>query len=96
MNRPGLRCRKSWRSRVSVVWRKVEIQEYKLDRLKEITGTESDWEAVDQAINRVLFTEEIHAMMDGSIDEFDDEMLDEPEDGLFSVSNDDSGLPWDA
>ncbi len=79
---------------MSVVWRKVEIQEYKLDRLKEITGTESDWEAVDQAINRVLFTEEIHTMMDG--DELDDESLDEPEDGLFSVSNDDSGLPWDA
>jgi hypothetical protein len=79
---------------VSVVWRKVEIQEYKLDRLKEIAGTESDWEAVDQAINRVLFTEEIHTMMDG--DELDDESLDEPEDGLFSVSNDDSGLPWDA
>jgi hypothetical protein len=33
-------------------------------------------------------------MMDG--DELDDESLDEPEDGLFSVSNDDSGLPWDA
>ncbi len=79
---------------MSVVWRKVEIQEYKLDRLKEIAGTESDWEAVDQAINRVLFTEEIHTMMDG--DELDDESLDEPEDGLFSVSNDDSGLPWDA
>ena len=47
---------------VAVVWRKVRTQEYKLDRLKEVVEIESDWEAVDEAINRILFTDEIHRM----------------------------------
>ena len=69
---------------VTVRWRKVRIQEFKLDRLKEVVEMESDWEAVDEAINRVLFTEEIRSMLD----ETDDEPL--------STADDDTGLPWDA
>ena len=62
----------------------MRIQEFKLDRLKEVVELESDWEAVDEAINRVLFTEEIRSMLD----ETDDEPL--------STADDDMGLPWDA
>jgi hypothetical protein len=69
---------------VAVVWRKVRIQEYKLDRLKEVVEIESDWEAVDEAINRILFTDEIHRMFD--------EDADEP----TFAEDDESGLPWDA
>ncbi len=69
---------------VTVRWRNVRIQEFKLDRLKEVVEMGSDWEAVDEAINRVLFTEEIRSMLD----ETDDEPL--------STADDDMGLPWDA
>ena len=69
---------------MTVRWRKVKIQEFKLDRLKEVVEMEVDWEAVDEAINRILFTEEIRSM----IDESDDEP------GL--VEDDELGLPWDA
>ena len=69
---------------MAVLWRNVRIQEFKLDRLKEIAETDSDWEAVDEAINRVLFTEEVHRMMHGDGDEPD------------LVEDDESGLPWDA
>ena len=72
---------------VTVRWRNVKIQEFKLDRLKEVVEMESDWEAVDEAINRVLFTEEIRSMLDES-----DETGDEP----VSAADDDTGLPWDA
>ena len=72
---------------MAVLWRNVRIQEFKLDRLKEIAETDSDWEAVDEAINRVLFTEEIRSMLDES-----DESGDEP----VSAADDDTGLPWDA
>ncbi len=69
---------------MTVRWRNVRIQEFKLDRLKEVVELESDWEAVDEAINRVLFTEEIRA----TLDETDDEPL--------HTADDDTGLPWDA
>ena len=72
---------------VTVRWRNVKIKEFKLDRLKEVVEMESDWEAVDEAINRVLFTEEIRSMLDES-----DESGDEP----VSAADDDTGLPWDA
>ena len=35
---------------MAVLWRRVIIQEYKLERLKEVVDIESDWEAVDEAI----------------------------------------------
>ncbi|MCH7891912.1 MAG: hypothetical protein IH921_10465 [Gemmatimonadetes bacterium] len=69
---------------MAVVWRKGRIQEYKLDRLKEVVDIESDWEAVDEAINRILFTDEIHRMFDEDADE------------STSAEDDESGLPWDA
>ena len=69
---------------MAVLWRNVRIQEFKLDRLKEIAETDSDWEAVDEAINRVLFTEEVHRMVHGDADEPD------------LAEDDESGLPWDA
>ncbi len=69
---------------MAVLWRNVRIQEFKLDRLKEIAETDSDWEAVDEAINRVLFTEEVQRMMHGDADEPD------------LAEDDESGLPWDA
>ena len=69
---------------MTVRWRKVKIQEFKLDRLKEVVEIESDWEAVDEAINRVLFTDEIGRMLDGDADE----------PGLGD--DDASGLPWDS
>ena len=69
---------------MTVPWRNVRIQEYKLDRLKEIAETDSDWEAVDEAINRVLFTEEVHRMLPGDADQPDLE------------EDDELGLPWDA
>ncbi len=71
---------------MAVLWRNVRIQEFKLDRLKEIAETDSDWEAVDEAINRVLFTEEVHRMTHG------DGEADEPD----LADEDESGLPWDA
>lgn len=49
---------------MAVLWRRVIIQEYKLERLKEVVDIESDWEAVDEAINRILFSDEIHRMLD--------------------------------
>ncbi len=69
---------------MAVVWRKVRIQEYKLDRLREVVDIESDWEAVDEAINRVLFTDEIHRMLDDDADD------------TGCAEDDESGLPWDA
>ena len=69
---------------VAIRWKNVRIQEFKLDRLKEVVEMESDWEAVDEAINRVLFTEEIRSM------------LDETDDEPVSADGDDTGLPWDA
>lgn len=81
---PSHRCREKGETLVTVRWRNVRIQEFKLDRLKEVVELESDWEAVDEAINRVLFTEEIRSMLD----ETDDEPL--------STADDDMGLPWDA
>ena len=69
---------------MTVRWRHVKIQECKLDRLKEVVEMESDWEAVDEAINRVLFTEEIDRMPDGDADE------------PGFAEDDESGLPWDA
>ena len=69
---------------MTVRWRKVKIQEFKLDRLKEVVEMGSDWEAVDEAINRVLFTEEICSMLDDTDDE------------PVSGADDDMGLPWDA
>ena len=69
---------------MTVRWKKVRIQEYKLDRLKEVIRLERDWEVVDEAINRVLFTEEIRSMLEEDADVPDLEA----EDGL--------GLPWDS
>ena len=69
---------------MAVLWRRVRVQEYKLERLKEVVDIESDWEAVDEAINRILFSDEIHRMLD-----------DGPEDP-GSEEEDESGLPWDA
>ena len=69
---------------MAVLWRRVIIQEYKLERLKEVVDIESDWEAVDEAINRILFSDEIHRMLD---DDGDDR---------GSEDDDESWLPWDA
>ena len=68
---------------MAVLWRRVIIQEYKLERLKEVVDIESDWEAVDEAINRILFSDEIHRMLD---DDGDDR---------GSEDDDESRLPWD-
>ncbi len=65
----------------------VRVQEFKLDRLKEVQETESDWEAIDEAINRILFTDELNRTMDES-DEIDDEPTSE---GEY-----DTRLPWDS
>ena len=54
---------------MAVLWRRVIIQEYKLERLKEVVDIESDWEAVDEAINRILFSDEIHRMLDDDGDD---------------------------
>ena len=69
---------------MAVLWRRVIIQEYKLERLKEVVDIESDWEAVDEAINRILFSDEIHRMLD---DDGDDR---------GSEDDDESRLLWDA
>ena len=68
-------------AQVSVVWRNVRVQEFKLERLKEVVEKKTDWEAVDEAINLVLFSEEMSQAL-GESDEADDEY--------------DTELPWDA
>ena len=69
---------------MTVRWKKVRIQEYKLDRLKEVIELERDWEVVDEAINRVLFTEEIRSMLEEDVD------------APGSDGEDELGLPWDS
>ena len=71
---------------MAVLWRRVIIQEYKLERLKEVVDIESDWESVDEAINRILFSDEIHRMLDD----------DDDGDDRGSEDDDESRLPWDA
>jgi len=48
---------------MAVEWKLVPIQQYKLDRLRESSDSMDDDEVVDEAINRVLFLDEIRALI---------------------------------
>jgi len=88
---------------MAVEWKLVPIQEYKLDRLRELSGSMDDAEVVDEAINRVLFTDEIRALIGdetladilaGAGDDDEDDLDDsEPIDWSSAVFGD---LDWDA
>ena len=56
-------CTHRWGGAMAVEWKLVPIQQYKLDRLRESSDSMDDDEVVDEAINRVLFLDEIRALI---------------------------------